>query len=87
MQAMERQLTDNQMHTLRFIYDYIKSNGCAPTPKEIGEALDISSTIASTRIFYLLGYDCLRKSETGQWGRNIELTEKGISVCESFSKK
>ncbi len=80
---MERQLTDKQIHTLRFIYDYIKSNGCAPTRKEIGEALGFSSATADNRIFHLLGHDCLRKSETGQYGRNIALTEKGISTCDN----
>jgi len=85
--AMERQLTDKQMHTLRFIHDYIKSNGCAPTHKEIGEALGISSTAAEARIFYILEHDCLRKTETAERGRNIALTEKGISICESFSEE
>ncbi len=79
---MARQLTDKQMQALRFIYDYIKSNDCAPTQKEIGEALGISSTAAASRIFYILEHDCLRKSETIQWGRNLALTEKGILVCE-----
>jgi len=82
---MERQLTDKQMHALCFIYDCIKSNGCAPTPKEIGEALGISSSNAYTRICYLLGHDCLRKSETEQYGRRIALTEKGTLACESFN--
>jgi SOS-response transcriptional repressor LexA len=84
---MRRKLTDKQVHTLRFIYDYIKSNGCAPTHKEIGEALGISSSIAFSRRIYLLGHDCLRKTETGGRGRKIALTEKGVSLCESFSKK
>ena len=79
---MAGQLTDKQLRTLRFIYDYIKSNGCAPTHKEIGEAFGISSTAASARIFYILEHDCLRKPETKKCGRNIALTEKGISVCE-----
>ena len=57
---MRRKLTEKQVHTLRFIYDYIKSNDCAPTLKEIGEALGISSTAASWRIFYILEHDCLR---------------------------
>ena len=87
IQTMERQLTDKQMHTLRFIYDYINSNDYAPTSKEIGQALGFSSTTAHLRICYLLGHDCLRKTDTGQYGRNIELTEKGISLCESLSKK
>ena len=82
---MKRQLTDKQMRTLRFIYDYIKSNGCAPTLKEIGEALGFSLTAAASRRFYLLGHDCLRKSETGQYGRKIALTEKGTLACESFN--
>jgi len=75
------------MRTLRFIYDYIKSNGCAPTSKEIAKALGISIGTASSRIFYLLGHDCLRKTDTekGKRGRNIALTEKGISICESFN--
>ena len=83
---MRRQLTDKQMRTLRFIHDYIKSNGCAPTQKEIGEALGISLTAASSRIFYLLEHDCLRKFETkaGEYGRNIALTEKGIRACEGL---
>ena len=82
---MERQLTDTQLRTLRFIYDYIKSNGCAPTQKEIGEAFGISTTAADMRIFYILEHGCLKKSATGQWRRNLELTEKGISICESFN--
>ncbi len=86
--AMERQLTDKQMRTLRFIYDYIKSNDCPPTRKEIGKALGISSTTAyNNRICYLLGHDYLRKTETGQYGRRIALTEKGILACENFNKK
>jgi SOS-response transcriptional repressor LexA len=84
---MRRKLTEKQIHTLRFIHDYIKSNGCAPTTKEIGKALGFSSSVAFSRRFYLLGYDCLRKTETGKYGRRIALTEKGISLCESFSKK
>ncbi len=81
---MARQLTDHQMRVLRFIYDYIKSNGCAPTQKEIGEALGISSSYATNLICYLLGHDCLRKSETGQHWRNIALTSKGIRACEGL---
>jgi len=81
---MERQLTDKQMRTLRFIYDYIKSNGCAPALKEIAKALGISVNLAQNRTQYLLGHGCLRKFETGQYGRTLELTEKGISVCEKF---
>ena len=79
---MAGQLTDIQLHTLRFIYDYIKSNGCAPTHKEIAEAFGISSTAASSRMFYIFEHDCLRKPETKKCGRNIALTEKGISACE-----
>ena len=82
---MRRKLTDTQVRALRFIHDYIKNNGCAPTTKEIGEALGISSSNANGRIFYLLGHDCLRKSETAKRGRRIALTEKGISLCESFN--
>jgi hypothetical protein len=86
---MARKLTDKQMQTLRFIYDYIKSNGYAPTLKEIGEALGVSpflacfsQIIACWRILYLMGNGCLRKPETGQKGLNIALTEKGILACE-----
>jgi SOS-response transcriptional repressor LexA len=82
---MARQLTDKQMHILRFIYDYIKSNGCAPTQKEIGEALDIPVSAAQGRIQMLFGHGCLRKSEIGQWRRSVALTEKGILSCESFN--
>ncbi len=83
IQTMERQLTDSQMRTLRFIYDYIKSNDCPPTFKEIQEAFDISSTTAYERIHYLSGHGYLTRPETGTWGRDIELTEKGISTCDS----
>ena len=81
---MARQLTDIQLRTLRFIYDYIKRNGCAPTHKEIGEAFGISSTAASARMFYIFEHDCLRKTDTekGRCGRNIELTGKGVLACE-----
>ena len=85
MWGMERQLTDKQMHALRFIHDYIKSNGYAPTRKEIGEAFGISTTAADMRIFYILEHGYLKKSETILWGRNIVLTEKGRLACESFN--
>ena len=82
---MRRKLTDTQVRALRFIHDYIKNNGCAPTTKEIGEAFGIPSSNATNLICYLLGYDCLRKTETGQHWRNIALTEKGRLACESFN--
>ena len=86
MWGMERQLTDTQLRTLRFIHDYIKNNGCAPTQKEIGEAFGISTTAAAYRIFYILEHDFLRKTDTekGKRGRNITLTEKGIRACEGL---
>ena len=70
------------MRVLRFVYDCIKSNGCAPALKEIAKALGISVVLAQDRIQHLLGHGCLRKSETGDYGRNLALTEKGILVCE-----
>ena len=85
IQSMERQLTDKQMHTLRFVHDYIKSNGRAPSQREIGEASGISMTAASYRLFYILELGYLWKPRVGKYGRNIALTEKGISVCESFN--
>ncbi len=80
---MARKLTDKQMCVLRFIYDYIKSNDCAPTRKEIGEALDICISAAYYRVQHLFGHGYLRESETRQYGRNIALTEKGILACEA----
>ncbi len=83
---MARKTKEQEMRVLRFIYDCIKSNDCAPTRKEIAEALGISSTTAyNNRICYLLGHDCLRKTETGKYDRRIALTEKGVSLCESFN--
>jgi Mn-dependent DtxR family transcriptional regulator len=79
---MARQLTDKQMRVLRFVYDYIKSNDCAPTKKEIAKALDICLSAAYDQIQGLLGRGYLREPETSQWGRNIALTEKGILACE-----
>ena len=70
------------MQTLRFIYDYIKSNDCTPTTKEIAKALGISYGLAQGRIWYLLGHGCLREPETKQWARTFALTEKGILACE-----
>ena len=70
------------MRVLRFIYDYIKSNDCAPGAKEIAKALDIPTSMAYDRIQHLFGHGCLRKSETGGYGRSLVLTEKGILVCE-----
>jgi len=83
MQAMERQLTDKQMYTLRFIYDYVKNNGCAPTRKEIGEALGISTNAAYSRVYHLFDLGYLREPKTWQYARGIALTEKGISTCDS----
>jgi Mn-dependent DtxR family transcriptional regulator len=79
---MARKITDKQMHTLRFIYDYIKSNDCAPTTREIAEALSISIRVAHNRTQHLFGHGCLRQPETRQCRRNIALTEKGILACE-----
>ncbi len=70
------------MQVLRFIYDYIKSNDCAPAIKEIAKALDIPVSAAHDRIQHLFGHGCLRKSEISRYGRNIALTEKGILACE-----
>ena len=70
------------MQVLRFIYDYIKSNDCAPAMKEIAKALGIPYSLARDRICSLLGFGCLRRDETGPYGRNIALTEKGILACE-----
>jgi len=70
------------MHVLRFIYDYIKSNDCAPKRKEIAKALGISLGAVCYRIHYLFDYGYLRESEASPWGRNIALTKKGILACE-----
>jgi len=72
IQGMERQLTDKQMRTLRFIYDYIKNNGYAPT-------------VACGRVRCLFDRDYLREPETWEYGRSIALTSKGRLVCESFN--
>ena len=85
--TMARKLTEKQVQVLRFIYDYIKSNNCAPSLKEIAKALGISVNLAQSRRHYLIGHGCLRKSETEKYGRRIALTEKGIRACESFNKK
>jgi Mn-dependent DtxR family transcriptional regulator len=82
IQGMERQLKDNQMRTLRFIYDYIKNNDCAPARKEVAEALGVSLSAAYDRTQHLFGHGYLRESGTRQYGRNIALTEKGIRACE-----
>ncbi|MHC4585874.1 MAG: LexA family protein [Planctomycetota bacterium] len=78
---MTRELNDKQMLTLHFIHDCIKSNDCSPTKKEIAKALSISTSSAYYRVQNLLSYGYLRESETGQWGRNIALTEKGSLTC------
>ena len=75
------------MQTLRFIYDYIKSNDCAPTTKEIAKAFGISYGLAQGRIWYLLGHGCLREPETRQRARTFALTEKGILACEKIKKE
>ena len=79
---MERQLKDKQMQALRFIHDYIKSNDCAPTTKEIAKALSVSTGRAYGQVGALFGYGYLRELEIRQWRRNIALTEKGILACE-----
>jgi Mn-dependent DtxR family transcriptional regulator len=79
---MARKTKDEQICVLRFIYDYIKSNDCAPTTKEIAEALGISISVAYGRVGHLFGYGYLRELEIRQWARNIALTEKGILACE-----
>ena len=79
---MARKTKEPEMRVLRFIYDYIKSNDCAPTRKEIAKALDIPLSQASYRVGDLFVYGYLRESETKQWARNLALTEKGILTCE-----
>ena len=70
------------MQALHFIHDYIKSNDCAPTIKEITKALSVSTSVAYGYVGHLFGYGYLREPEIRQWGRNIALTEKGIMACE-----
>ena len=79
---MERQLTDKQMQTLRFIYDCIKSNDCAPTRKEIAKAFSVSAGVANCRVNHLFVYGYLREPEKKPRARNIVLTEQGILACE-----
>ena len=79
---MERQLTDKQMCVLRFIYDYIKSNDCAPARNEIAKAFSVSTSVANGRVNHLFVYGYLREPETKQRARNIVLTEKGSRACE-----
>ncbi len=79
---MARQLKDTQLRTLRFVYDYIKSNDCAPTKKEITKALGICLSAAYDQIQGLFGRGYLREPEISRYGRNIVLTEKGILACE-----
>jgi Mn-dependent DtxR family transcriptional regulator len=79
---MARQLKDEEMRVLRFIYGYIKNNGFAPRKKEIAKALNICLSSTYDRVLYLFGHGYLIESETMQWGRNIALTEKGILACE-----
>jgi Mn-dependent DtxR family transcriptional regulator len=79
---MERRTKEQEMRVLRFVYDYIKSNDCAPTRKEIAKALGISYSLAHQRTQHLFGHGCLREPETRRWGRNIALTEQGILACE-----
>jgi Mn-dependent DtxR family transcriptional regulator len=79
---MARRTTDEQMRVLRFIYDYIKSNDCAPVLREIAEALSVSTSVAYGRVGHLFVNGYLRETEPRQWRRNIALTEKGILACE-----
>ena len=79
---MARQLKEQEMRVLRFIYDHIKSNDCAPTRKEIAEALDIPMSPACYRVGNLFAYGYLRETEPKQWARNIALTEQGFLACE-----
>jgi len=78
---MARKLTDKQMNVLRFIYDYIKRNDCAPKRKEIAKVLGITLGAVCYRVYRLFDYGYLRESEASQWGRNLALTEKGILAC------
>jgi len=70
------------MRTLRFIYDYIKSNDRAPATKEIAKGLGISMSAAYERIHHLCGQGNLTRPATGQYGRHLALTSKGILACE-----
>ncbi len=79
---MARRAKEQEMQVLRFIYDYIKANDCAPTTKEIAKALGVSLSRAYNRVGNLYVYGYLRETEPKQWARNIALTEKGILACE-----
>ena len=84
---MARQLKDKQMRTLRFIYDYIKSNDCAPAMKEIAKEFGINLNTAYYRIHPLCGQGYLTRPTTGKYGRYLALTEKGILACESLGEE
>ncbi|MHC5061062.1 MAG: LexA family protein [Planctomycetota bacterium] len=81
--GMEKGRKGSQMRTLLFIFNYIKSNGCAPRKTEIAKALGTSATLIYHHIYCLFGEGYLRILKQGEYGRNIELTEKGILTCEN----
>lgn len=64
---------------LRWIYDYIQANECAPSCIEIGEALTDSNwpEAAGSRILVTLTREKLIRHPSG-YKRNISLTEKGL---------
>jgi Mn-dependent DtxR family transcriptional regulator len=79
--TMARKLKEKEMRVLRFVYDYIKNNNCAPTTKEIAKAHSVSTSVANNQVNNLFVYGYLREPEIRGW-RNLALTEKGILACE-----
>jgi len=77
-------LTKKQRTVLDFIVNYVKDFGCAPTYREIAEALDLSSPASIHQYMKALeekGYVSMSHNEA----RSIELTSKSLPVPQAVS--
>ncbi|MCD2256243.1 transcriptional repressor LexA [Agrilactobacillus fermenti] len=83
---MVKNQTSKQMEVLRFIYDRVNEQGYPPTVREIGEAVDLSSTsTVHGHLSRLEKKGFLQKDPTKP--RAIELTKAGLEALGEASKE
>jgi repressor LexA len=82
--ALKDKLTKKQSQVLEFVTEYIRDNGYAPSYREIGEALGVSSTATVHEHIKNLEQKGYLSGE-GSSGRRLEVDEAIMRAAEGFS--
>lgn len=76
--SKEKPLSTRQQNILRYVWEYVTENGRPPTIREIGKAVNISSTS-------VVNYNLTRLTEKGLLERDAEVS-RGLRLTENALK-